>query len=91
MKQNGKPKQYRGPGLMGLAEIAARFNTSTQNVNQWRKASTFPAPCELACGRVWLEREIIAWAKRYRPELLREASDERKRVSAPRKRQAAKV
>lgn len=70
-----RPKQYRGPGLMGPAEIAARLSTpdfevTTQLVNQWRKASTFPAPCELSCGRVWLEREILTWAKKYRPELV---------------------
>lgn len=60
---------------MGPAEIAARLSTpefevTTQLVNQWRKAKTFPAAKELACGRIWLEREIMAWAKRYRPDLL---------------------
>jgi hypothetical protein len=69
-RNGGKPKRYHGPVLMGPAEIATRFNVSTQLVNQWRKAATFPAPCELSCGRIWLEREILAWAKRYRPDLL---------------------
>lgn len=68
--RNGTVKRYTGPELMGPAEIAAHFDVTTQLVNQWRKAKTFPAPAELSCGRIWLKREILKWAKRYRPDLI---------------------
>jgi predicted DNA-binding transcriptional regulator AlpA len=83
VKANGhKPKVYRGPALMAAAEIASLFDVKTQLVNQWRKASTFPAPAELSCGRIWLEREILAWAKRYRPDLYEVAMKKREAVTA---------
>jgi predicted DNA-binding transcriptional regulator AlpA len=64
-----KPKVYRGPELMGPTEIAAMFGVSTQLVNQWRKAAAFPPAAELSCGRIWLRRDILQWAKKHRPDL----------------------
>jgi hypothetical protein len=69
--RNGKPKRYAGPpDVMGPAEIAVRFDVTTQLVNQWRKAQTFPQPRELSCGRVWATADILKWAKTYRPDLI---------------------
>ena len=56
--------------LAGLAEIAARYGTTTQNVNQWRKAESFPRPvAELSCGRIWDWDEITGWQREHRPDL----------------------
>lgn len=52
--------------LVGVAEIAEMLGVSRQRVDAIsRTHEDFPAPeAELASGRIWLRKEIEAWARR---------------------------
>jgi uncharacterized protein len=51
------------PGLVGVAEIAARSGRSTNTVQSWRRRHrTFPEPAAtLASGPVWQWPTVAAW------------------------------
>lgn len=50
--------------LMGSAEIAALLDVSRQRVQQLIAQSDFPKPeAELAMGKVWERKKILAWAR----------------------------
>jgi len=51
--------------LVGVAEVAAMLDLTTQRVDQLaRRDPTFPAPvAELAAGRIWSCVDIVSWAR----------------------------
>jgi hypothetical protein len=54
--------------LMGVAEIAELLNVSRQRVHQLaREHADFPQPvAELKAGKIWLRRDVEAWASARR-------------------------
>jgi len=52
--------------LVGVAEIAEMLGLSRQRVNAIVQThSEFPKPvAELSAGRIWLRKDIVAWARR---------------------------
>lgn len=57
------PQNALEPGLVGVAEIAARSGHSTNTVQSWRRRHrTFPEPAaNLASGPVWQWSSVAAW------------------------------
>ena len=57
------PRDGIEPGLVGVAEIAARSGHSTNTVQSWRRRHrTFPEPAaNLASGPVWQWPSVAAW------------------------------
>jgi predicted DNA-binding transcriptional regulator AlpA len=52
-----------------MAEIKNRLNVCRQRVQQLARRDDFPEPYqELIMGRVWLESEVEAWIRNYRPD-----------------------
>ena len=52
----------------GIAEVAALLRVSKNTALRYSRRKDFPAPAEqLAFGRVWRTRDIVAWAKKMLP------------------------
>lgn len=53
--------------LVGAAEVARLLKVTRQRVNALAKTyADFPAPrATLAAGKIWLKRDIEAWARRH--------------------------
>jgi predicted DNA-binding transcriptional regulator AlpA len=52
-----------------LVEIAELLGVSKQRAHQIAEGKGFPAPVERdGRGRLWIRREVQAWAKRWRAE-----------------------
>lgn len=55
--------------LVGVAELAARWNISKQAVTNWRRKGLLPAPdVVLNATPVWREEDITAWEQSRRDE-----------------------
>lgn len=55
-------------GLVGQTEIAAMLDVSPNVVGTWIARGKLPPPlASLACGRIWLRADIVAWAARQAP------------------------
>lgn len=52
--------------LMGLKETADLLGVSKQAAaNYYLRHADFPQPvAELACGKIWLKQDIVAWKQR---------------------------
>lgn len=69
-KTKAKTKPAPKPDLVGVRELAARFDASPQLAHKWTRAHRFPSPSyELAAGRIWNFDDIAAWAIEHRPDL----------------------
>ena len=56
------------PDLLGRLEVAQMLGVTTRTVQRYTERNDFPEPVEtLATGRVWRQRDIEKWAKRYLP------------------------
>jgi len=54
--------------LASISEIAGLLRVSRRTAANYVERGDFPAPVErLATGRVWLRRDVEAWAKRTLP------------------------
>lgn len=52
------------PEIVGITEIATMLDKPTMTVTNYRRHGKLPEPlAELACGPVWLKREIELWAE----------------------------
>jgi prophage regulatory protein len=50
--------------LVGVAEIAAMLDLTTQRVDQLARTEGFPPPAAvISAGRIWLRKDIERWAK----------------------------
>jgi predicted DNA-binding transcriptional regulator AlpA len=60
--------------LVGVAEIAAIFNTSRAQVSRWALREDFPDPvARLRMGPIWMRPDVERWGKQ------RKANGRRKR------------
>lgn len=57
--------------LMATGEIAARFGVTRQRAGQITAKRSFPKPYDvLTVGRVWRIRDVEAWIREHRPDLI---------------------
>ncbi len=63
--------------VMGASEIADWLKVSRQRAYQITARRNFPEPIAyLAMGQVWETRDVEAWIRKYRPELLEDGESE---------------
>ena len=63
-KALAEPRPVDGDDLVGQAEVAAMAGTKSSTVGVWVSRGKLPEPvATLACGRIWLKRDIEVWLK----------------------------